>query len=310
MKLSVCIFTYNHKQFIERTIESVLSQTTEFDFEVVVGEDCSTDGTRCIVKSFQQRYPGKIRGIYNERNLGMMENNSHTILQARGEYVAILDGDDYWTNERKLQEQVNFLEAHPEYVYCFHDARILKQDGQWHERTCCGPDHKKVVRFEDVICDVHIPTASLVFRRKAIDGYPPAWFNSLNAPDRPLFLLLASRGPGYYFNEPWSVYRQHSNGTWTGQHYQSRWLTHLQIFSVMNRHFNGLFEKGFCRCTARVNYILAMELLKDKKLRRARCAFRNYKRASGWRILMPGCLVKMAAFEIAYFRSLPAVQAK
>jgi len=281
MKCSVCIFTFNHHDFIAETIEGVLSQQTHFDFEIVIGEDCSTDGTREIVESYQKRYPHKIRALLHPRNLGMMANNSYTVTQGQGEFIAVLDGDDYWINPLKLQTQVDFLEASPEYALCFHDARILNEDGSWNQHTCCGVDHKKVVTFEDIICDVHIPTSSLVFRRKALTGYPPAWFNSLNAPDRPLFLMVASNGPGYYFNETWGVYRKHSGGTWTGQHYQSRWLTHLQIYKVMNRHYQNRYNSSFCKCESRAVYVLAYLLIEEKKLKRALCFMRKYIRLNG-----------------------------
>jgi glycosyltransferase involved in cell wall biosynthesis len=280
MKLSVCIFTYNHEPFIAQTIEGVLAQETDFDFEIVIGEDRSSDLTRNIVQSFQEQYPQKIRALLHQRNLGMMENCSYTISQGRGEYIAVLDGDDYWTNPQKLQAQVDFLEANPEYALCFHDARILALEGGWNKETCCGSDHQKIVSFEDIICDVHIPTSSLVFRRSALGNYPPAWLNSLNAPDRPLFLLLASNGPGYYFNETWGVYRKHMGGTWTSQHYQSRWLTHLQIYRVMNEYYKKVYDTSFCRCEAKAAYTLAMELIKDNKPDRAICCLRKYIRAS------------------------------
>jgi glycosyltransferase involved in cell wall biosynthesis len=280
MLVSVCIFTYNHEHFIAQTIEGVLAQRTDFDFEIVIGEDCSADQTRKIVQSYQERYPQKIRALLQPVNLGMMKNNANTILQGRGDYIALLDGDDYWTYDRKLQVQVDFLDANPEYVFCFHDARILDMRKGWREGTCCGVDHKKIISFADLICDVNIPTLGLLFRRSALINYPPPWFNGLNAPDRPLFLLLASNGPGYYFNETWGVYRLHEGGNWTGRHYQSRWLTHLQIYRVMNLHFNKVYDRSFCRCEARVAFALAVKLIKDKRPKRAICYMRKYMRAS------------------------------
>ncbi|MCS3796523.1 glycosyltransferase family 2 protein [Niastella sp. OAS944] len=279
MKLSVCIFAYNLEEFIANAIESALLQETDFEYEIVIGEDCSKDSTRAIALDYQNRYPGKIRVLCNERNLGIMENYSNTINHCRGEFIALMDGDDYWVSNRKLQAQVDFLTAHPEFTLSFHDAKILKTKGGWDKRTCCGADHKKIVTFNDVVCDVHIPTSSLVFRRSALTSFPQKWFNKLHCPDRPIFLMLLSNGPGYYFNELWSVYRKHPHGFWTAQDYQAQWRIHLQIYKLMGQHYGDRYKESFCNCETRVNYTLAINLIKDKEVKRALCFFRKYMRS-------------------------------
>ncbi|WP_268225679.1 glycosyltransferase [Sinomicrobium oceani] len=276
MKLSVCIFTYNHQAYIAETIEGALRQKTNFEFEIVVGEDCSTDGTRQIVEQYEKCYPQKVRAIYNKTNLGMMSNNSNTILQCKGDYIALLDGDDYWIDDKKLQNQVEFMDNNPKYSFCFHDGKILGKDGVLLDETCCGYMSKEEVKFEDVIFDVSIPTFSIVFRRNLLGGYPPSWFHTLNAPDRPLFLLLAQKGKGYYFNQCWGVYRLHDNGCWTGQNYQSRWLTHLQIFNTINSYYDQKYDKAFSKAKNKVYYILAIQLSKDGKLKRSVCFLKKF----------------------------------
>jgi glycosyltransferase involved in cell wall biosynthesis len=303
MKLSVCIFTYNHERYIGQAIEGALSQQTDFDFEIVIGEDCSTDSTREIVKRYQELHPQKIRALLNADNLGMMANNSHTIKQGEGEYIAIMDGDDYWTCPEKLKAQVDFLDNNPEYVLCFHNAFILDLDGRIDEnKTCCGDLHKSKITLADVIYDVSIPTSSLVFRKSALDGYPPVWFNQLNAPDRPLFLMLLKSGPGYYIDQTWGVYRKHLEGTWTGQHYQSRWLTFLQIYRIMNPYFNYLYDREFRKSEARVYYILAIRLIKDKMVKKAICMMRKYITLKSRRheTMQPLFLVNLIRFYIRY----------
>src|ERR1700745_2179124 len=113
MKLSVMMITYNHEQFIAQAIESVLMQKVNFDFEIVIGEDCSTDGTRAIVLDFQHRYPGRIALILRPRNIGPMWTKESTLAACRGQYLSILEGDDYWTSTDKIQKQVDFLDSHP-----------------------------------------------------------------------------------------------------------------------------------------------------------------------------------------------------
>ena len=278
MKVSVCIFTFNHEQFIEQAIESVLMQNTSFDFEIVIGEDCSTDGTRQIVASYQQRYPDKIRAFMNDRNLGVMPNNVYTLSKCEGQYIALLDGDDYWLSVDKLQRQVDFLDSQRNYVLCFHDARILDPDGQFQITTCCGASQKQIVFLTDIICDTHIPTGSVVFRRDALSGFPPDNYCTLKATDRPLFLWLSKNGPCYYLNECWSVYRKHPNGDWTGRSYQNRWLTHLQIHRFMDDHYNKTYHTYFCKCTSRITFQLALDLIRDGRLKRGKCYMRKLLR--------------------------------
>ena len=278
MKLSVCIFTYNHERYIAQTIESVLAQQTTFDFEIIIGEDHSTDNTQKIVREYEERYPDKIRAIYNQKNLGLMKNHVNTILQAKGSYVSLLDGDDFLTHPSKFQKQVDFLEQNPGFVLCFHDVNILNIDGTIDERTCCGPDTPSVVTFEDVISRVSIPTLALVFNKKFLQGHPPKWFETLNAPDRPFFLLLLHHGMGYFFNECWGVYRKHPQGHWTSQSYLSQWNTHLAIFRAVNDHFNNKYHAAFQKAEAIIKLHLSIDLIRDNKKQEAIGPFLDFFR--------------------------------
>lgn len=303
VKLSVCIFAFNHAQFIAQTLDSVLTQVTDFDFEIIVGEDCSTDNTREIVKQYEAKYSGKVRGIYRDTNVGLMRNYADTINQTKGQYIATMDADDYWIDNQKLQKQVSFLDANSEYVLCFHDAKILKIGGEWDSVTCCGPTQKKIVSFTDIICDTHIPTSSLVFRRSALVDFPQKWFFSLNAPDRPLFLILTANGPGYYLDECLGVYRRHTGGHWTSQNYQSQWLTHLKIYNVMNRSYNKKYNEQFCECERRVSYEFAMGHLKHKKFRRAVWYLKKYLRGSRQQSPRPGVFANVFSFWWQYLKN-------
>ena len=105
------MITYNHERFIAQAIESVLEQKTTFDFEIVIGEDCSTDGTGKIVMSYAQKYPDKVRAIVREKNIGATHNFINTLNQCRGQYVALLEGDDYWIDPMKLELQIRVMEG-------------------------------------------------------------------------------------------------------------------------------------------------------------------------------------------------------
>ncbi len=133
--VSVKMITYNHEPYIRRAIASVLSQETNFPFELVIGEDCSTDGTREIVHDYAKRFPDIIRVITSEQNVGMKKNSYRTAQACRGKYIAYCEGDDYWHQTEKLQLQVNYLESHPDcgLVYSDHD-RYYEKNGRTIER--------------------------------------------------------------------------------------------------------------------------------------------------------------------------------
>ena len=128
MKLSVLVKTFQHERFIEQALESVLSQELSFPLELVVAEDCSTDATAALVGAFAERHAGLLRPLLRERNLGPVENFIDALAHCRGEYIALLDGDDFWTSPGKLQRQLSFLETHPEYSACTHDALLVDDE--------------------------------------------------------------------------------------------------------------------------------------------------------------------------------------
>jgi glycosyltransferase involved in cell wall biosynthesis len=125
VKLSVAIITFNHERFIAQALESVLGQRTNFPLEILVADDHSTDSTPAIVADFHRRHSEKIVPILRDRNIGAVPNFTETVGACRGEYVALLEGDDYWLDSSKLQRQVDFLEAHPDFAICCHRVRVL-----------------------------------------------------------------------------------------------------------------------------------------------------------------------------------------
>jgi len=129
-KLSVIFITYNHEKYVERALKSVLDQITDFEYEVVVGEDCSTDRTREIINRVVDAYPDKnVRLLYRDKNLGRPTLNVYeTTMACRGEYLAYLEGDDYWTDMHKLQKQVDFLEKNPGYIACTHSCVMVDEN--------------------------------------------------------------------------------------------------------------------------------------------------------------------------------------
>ena len=127
--LSVCCITYNHEKYINEAIDSFLMQETDFPFEIVIGEDCSTDNTRKIVEKYKEMYPNIIKLIVSENNVGMQANGQRTMDACKGEYIAACEGDDYWMDAEKLQIQKDFLESNPEYIICYTDVEAFNENG-------------------------------------------------------------------------------------------------------------------------------------------------------------------------------------
>ena len=143
--VSVGLVTYNQVRFIGQAVRSVLAQQTPFPIELVIGDDCSTDGTTNLLRALAAEHPNTIRLLTRERNLGFARNSLDVIAHCRGEYLACLDGDDYWTTTDGLARQVAYLRAHPECVLCFGRADYLLDPTGKVYPGVVGPDRKSVV---------------------------------------------------------------------------------------------------------------------------------------------------------------------
>lgn len=217
MKLSVVVLTRNHERFIGQALRSVLAQRTAFDFEVVVGEDASTDGTAAIVRRLQAEHPDKVRATLRAHNVGMHRNFEETYRACRGEYVAYLDGDDYWTATDKLQKQADFLDAHPGHTLCFHNARVwFEGRGETDELLFANPDGRTTFEIDDLILANMVPGCSIAARNGLIDRFPD-WLPEVPLVDWVFNLLHARHGSVGYLPEPMAVYRRHAGGLWSSQ---------------------------------------------------------------------------------------------
>ena len=229
--VSVKTITYNHAAYIGQCIEGVLMQKTTFPFELIIGEDCSTDGTRAIVLEYAQKYPEIIRVVTSDSNVGARNNARRAQSACRGLYMAYCEGDDYWTDPYKLQKQVDFLEAHPEYPGCFHPARWLEQKtGEMQKALFEPPIKQDDYTLDDLLEYTNfIPTASVVYRSQIVKEQPE-WFYQSPIGDFLLHVLnLYTWGNERigYIDEPMSVYREHGGGM-----YSSKPLTHQLRLSI------------------------------------------------------------------------------
>jgi glycosyltransferase involved in cell wall biosynthesis len=201
------MITYNHEPFIAKAIEGVLMQKTRFDIELIIGEDCSTDNTRKICIDYKERYPDLIRLQLPDKNKGMMQNFKDVLEAATGKYIALCEGDDYWTDPYKLQKQVTILESDESIKITFHSKYLLHPDNSIHIMNQF-PIVKTVTYRADLFQMNYIPTLSVVYRNtKNIIDFSLAegfWFGDYFLY---LSLLKTSRDKIYYINEAMGVYR-------------------------------------------------------------------------------------------------------
>lgn len=263
MKVSVSLITYNQEGFISQAINSMLMQQVNFDYEIVIGEDCSTDNTRDIVIGFQKRYPERIRLLLPERNLGASRNRVQTLRACRGEYVALLDGDDYWTSPHKLQRQVDFLDSHPECAICFHDLIMFFEDGSREPRNYCSADLKEVLTIEDLVVKSYILPVSAMFRNGLVYEKPEE-FRKLIIGDWPRFVLIAQYGKVGYINEVMGAYRVHSGGAftrgggWSSVNNRIRMDTaEIECYEAINEYFGHKYYDLIRSEIAHFSYSLA-----------------------------------------------------
>jgi glycosyltransferase involved in cell wall biosynthesis len=210
------MITYNHEKYIREAIEGVLMQQTDFDFELVIGEDCSTDSTRKICLEYQRQYPEKIKLLLPSQNMGMMPNFIATLQACQGQYIALCDGDDYWTDPLKLQKQVEFLEKNPDYIIHSGNA-IFKSEDSKNGKRCIPTDQSNDFVAEDFCLRNHLITGTVVFRNQphlyaALKDY------KLSFADWCLYFLLTKNSNQKVYRSPeiFSVYRVHNQGVYSG----------------------------------------------------------------------------------------------
>ena len=242
MKVTVILTTYNHEKYIEQALDSVLMQEAAFGFEIVVLEDCSTDRTRDILLAYQKRYPGKIRLILAERNQCSNKPFVMAFQAARVQYIAVLDGDDYWTSPHKLQRQVDFLDAHPECSMCFHNVTVFYEDESREPWNRNPPGQKEISTLEDLWLHCFIAGCSPMLRQHVLDDFPD-WYHSDILGDWPLYILYAERGKIGYVNEVMGAYRVHSRGIWSGLREIDKFESLILLYENLNAHLNFRYQK-------------------------------------------------------------------
>jgi glycosyltransferase involved in cell wall biosynthesis len=241
MEVSVLVTTYNHEKYIAQALDSVLMQETNFNFEIIILEDCSTDATRDIVLGYQKKHPEKIRLRLAERNECSNKPFADAFQSAPSCYIAILDGDDYWTSPKKLQKQVEFSEAHPECVLCFHNALRIYEDGSRVALPYNFASQKRISVLEDIWQGNFIAGSTVMLRKDVLRDFPE-WFHTLHYGDWPLYILCAQHGKIGYIDEILGVYRIHKEGLWSRNDAMQKLEGLIAFWETMNANLDFRFN--------------------------------------------------------------------
>lgn len=233
--------TYNQERYIAQAINSVLEQRTTFPIEIVVGEDCSTDGTRQIVEQLAAAHPKVIRARLAVRNQGVKINFVGALNQACGEYVVILEGDDYFTNPLKLQRQVEALDARPDWSICFHPAHCHYEGGLQGPAVTPVGWNRSEASIVDLFEQNFIPTSGAMFRHRLFPALP-TWFMKAEAGDWALHILNAAHGNIGFLPEVMSAYRIHPAGNWSGRSVERRVISIFELLTAVDHHFHGKYS--------------------------------------------------------------------
>ncbi|WP_452227718.1 glycosyltransferase [Lacinutrix sp. MEBiC02404] len=276
LKVAIWMVTYNHEGFIQQAIESVINQETNFSFKIFIGEDCSIDNTRQICIEFKKKYPNSIELILHDNNIGSF-NNAMSVyekcFESEAKYVALLEGDDYWTDPFKLQKQVDFLEVNPDYEVCFTNIRIVDENNTITKEALITDNRKTEYKQKDL--PIWAPTLTRVYRNRDFKNLP-------NTPGMDTFILLwqSKFGKIKFINEITGSYRKHGGGIYSAK---SKAIQKEQIIetgtlslelidkTLYSKYFKLLFKK-----------LIELRFLEKALFRKNKAkikqAFKNYKK--------------------------------
>ncbi|WP_166442853.1 glycosyltransferase [Phragmitibacter flavus] len=241
-KVSISLITYNQERYVAKALDSILCQQVDFDYELVISDDHSHDGTPQILLDYQTRHPDRIRLNLRTENVGAVPNYLDNFSVCRGDYVAFLEGDDYWMDPLKLAKQVNFLEAHPDHAICCHNVMVVDANNDADRLLLKRvPASGSVI---DLCRGDYISTPSCMVRNHLLDEIPD-WLYTLPGCDWPLDILHAEKGKIGYLNDVMAAYRVHATGIWSGHDSKSQLETALSLTQAINRQLCYRYTRSF-----------------------------------------------------------------
>ena len=236
------MMAYNHEKYVAQALDSVLMQKVDFDYQIVLGEDYSTDKTRLIIKEYAKKNPEKFKLILHDKNIGAAENQKMVLENCSGKYVAMLECDDYWRDPLKLQKQVDFLEINEDFSFCFHS--VYKEINGLVNKDKVSVPKALPINSEFQITDLikeggsFVPLCSIVYKNNFENKFPK-WFYDCAVGDLPLVLYLATIGKIGFLEDVMSVYRVASNiDSWTNKmkNWKRRRIHYFNIKKMWNEY--------------------------------------------------------------------------
>lgn len=253
MILSIIMITYNHSKYIKQAIESILMQETTFDFELIITNDFSPDNTEEIINTIITEHPkgNKIKYISHPKNLGMMPNFIFSLKQGSGKYIALCEGDDYWTDPLKLQKQVDFLEKNEDFSICFHNvntlcAGVLKEENI--KKTI-----PEISGIKELAKANFIHNLSVVYRNGLIPEFPE-YFKKAPIGDYFLHMLNARHGKIKYIDEVMGVYRIHETSYWSSKKQIEQELILVNFITNIKENFTVEIQKKLTKQVLKIKY--------------------------------------------------------
>jgi len=233
---SVVLLAYNHEKFIEECLNSIVSQRTTFAYEIILGEDCSSDGTKKICLAYQLKYPDKIKLILHETNQGLIGNYKSVLQLCRGKYIAVCACDDYWCDENKLQKHIDYMEKHSNVVVTYHDVKTIDEDGTILSEGFLTHDCKKDYTAEELIRCVWIIPLSMCFRNKVINELISSINNNVFLEDVFTISIFGNYGSGAFI-ESKAAYRFSTNSVWSMQRDCKKKLMQSGTYAELSKYY-------------------------------------------------------------------------
>lgn len=249
LKVSVVCTVYNHEAFLRKCLDGFVMQKTDFPFEVIVHDDCSTDGSAEIIREYAQAYPEIIKPVFETEN--QYSKHDGSLMRAvdahvRGEYVAICEGDDYWIDPLKLSSQVELLDTHPEVSLCFHNVDVVDGDNRVVDTGLYRNLQERFYTPDEIIYNWTVPTCSALIRKDAYLSRP--YDKRFVVGDNVMWLAACAAGKAWCINRKMAAYRQTAGGaTYRLYHTKEKINTfrkNLVHMNLLNDYFPHLAESG------------------------------------------------------------------
>lgn len=238
--VSIICTVFNHERYLEKTLQGFLMQKTSFPFEIIIHDDASTDQSAEVIQKYAKQYPELIRPIYqteNQYSKGIPFEHEFIYPQARGKYFAWCEGDDYWTDEKKLEIQVQYMEGHPNCVLIAHSGQLCYEDGVLMDEIFRPFTESKIVPMEEITSRWLFPTASILYRAELRREVIPFTKDS-PCGDVPLVLYAGLHGNVYYLDRPMCVYRRGAAASLTNE-----WKKDIGKSISVNKRFIGMLDQ-------------------------------------------------------------------